>query len=174
LGLAPSKLYYHFGLLEKIGIIAVVETRMVANIMEKVYRSKGSHIDVDRSLLNFHTDQGKDSINTLMISTLDTTRDDVLRSMQARYASLEGGADQRPRNVNISRMLSRMSDERAAEFHHRIAELMAEFDEADTGTPAPGQPHDVTFALTVAFYPSFYFREDDGPPPGAAAASSQT
>jgi DNA-binding transcriptional ArsR family regulator len=34
LGLAPSKLYYHFGLLEKIGLIAVVETRMVANIME--------------------------------------------------------------------------------------------------------------------------------------------
>ena len=175
LGLAPSKLYYHFGLLEKIGLITVVETRMVANIAEKVYRATGSHIAIDPSLLNFQTDEGKESINTLMISTLDTTRDDVLRSLQARYNALGDGVAQQPRSVNLSRMLSRMSDERAREFHQRIAALMAEFDAADTGPPVPGEPENVTFALTVAFCPSFYFREDDeGQPPGAAAAHHET
>ena len=39
LGLAPSKLYYHIGLLEKHGIIEVAETRMVANLQEKDYRA---------------------------------------------------------------------------------------------------------------------------------------
>jgi DNA-binding transcriptional ArsR family regulator len=175
LGLAPSKLYYHFGLLEKIGLITVVETRMVANIAEKIYRATGSHITIDPSLLNFHTDEGKETINTLMISTLDTTRDDILRSLQARYAMLDEGSQRHPRAVNVSRMLSRMSDERAQEFHQRIVGLMNEFDEADAGPAAPGEPAPITFALTVAFYPSFYFREDDGgQPPGAAAARPET
>jgi len=30
LGLAPSKLYYHFNMLEKVGLIKVVESRQVA------------------------------------------------------------------------------------------------------------------------------------------------
>lgn len=176
LGHAPSKLYYHFGLLERIGLIAVVETRMVANIVEKIYRATGSHIDIEPSLLNFHTDAGKETINTLMISTLDTTRDDILRSLQARYAMLHEGHERHPRAVNVSRMLSRMSDEQAQEFHRRILALMTEFDQADAGPAAAEQPEPVTFALTVAFYPSFYFREDKdhGPPPGAAAAHSET
>jgi DNA-binding transcriptional ArsR family regulator len=175
LGLAPSKLYYHFGLLERIGLITVVETRMVANIAEKIYRATGSHIDIEPKLLNFHTDEGKETINTLMISTLDTTRDDILRSLQARYAMLDEGSQRHPRAVNVSRMLSRMSDDQTQEFNRRIIELMNEFDAADAGPAAPGALAPVTFALTVAFYPSFYFREDgDGPPPGAAAAHGET
>jgi len=170
LGLAPSKLYYHFGLLEKIGLITVAETRMVANMMEKIYRATGSHIDIDPSLLNFQTDQGKESINTLMISTLDTTRDDILRSLQARYASLDDGAERHPRAVRISRLLSRLSDEQAQEFHRRVGELMAEFEAADTGPAAPGDPEPVTFAFTVALYPSFYFRDDKAGPPAATPA----
>jgi AcrR family transcriptional regulator len=175
LGLAPSKLYYHFGLLEKIGLIAVVETRMVANIAEKIYRATGSHIAVEPSLLNLRTDAGKETVNTLTVSTLDTTRDDLLRSLQARYAMLDAGSSRRPRAVNVSRMLSRLSDEQAQEFNRRIVALMHEFDAADAGPTPAGEDEPVTFALTVAFYPSFYFREDDGgKPPGAAAAHGET
>src|SRR5215207_1521313 len=53
LGLAPSKLYYHFTTLEKLGLIEVAETRMVANMVEKLYRSSIDTLDVDPSLFKF-------------------------------------------------------------------------------------------------------------------------
>jgi hypothetical protein len=123
--------------------------------------------------LNFQTDQGKETINTLLVSTLDTTREDLLRSLEARYALLDQGAAKRPRPVQVTRVQSRMSDERADEFHRRLSELMAEFEAVDSGPAAVGEPEPVTFTLTIAFYPSFYF-DDPGQdrPPDAAAAEA--
>jgi len=56
LGLAPSKLYYHFGLLEKHGLIEVVETRAVANMTEKLYQATASDLRMEDGLLTVATD----------------------------------------------------------------------------------------------------------------------
>lgn len=155
LGLAASKLYYHVNLLEKHGLIKVVDTRIVSGIIEKQYRATASRLEVDHSLLAFTTDAGKENINTVLLSTLDTTRDDILRSLQARYFELEtGNVEKRPRRVVVARQLSRIPDERAEEFGRRLDDLLKEFDTADTDAPDLQ-----TYALTIAFYPSFYFRE---------------
>ena len=88
LGLAPSKLYYHFGLLEKIGLVVVADTRQIANIVEKTYRVAARSIEVDPALFNFTTEAGKENLNTALMATLDATRDDVARSLQARYTAI--------------------------------------------------------------------------------------
>jgi DNA-binding transcriptional ArsR family regulator len=165
LGLAPSKLYYHFGLLEKIGLVVVADTRQIANIVEKTYRLAAPNIEVEPSLFNFNTQAGQDNLNTALVATLDTTRDDVLRSVQARYTALESGTPPRPRNMMLSRVLSRISDERADEFKRRLAALLQEFDTADSDASAQ------TYALMVAFYPSFHYRTD---PPTQGAAPDTT
>src|SRR5690606_22394627 len=108
LGQSASKLYYHLGLLEKAGLIRVVETRMVANMVEKQYQATAQNSEVDRGLLTFATDAGKEHINTVLASTLDHTRDDILRSLAARYFALDQGAGQRPRRVMLNRVLSRI------------------------------------------------------------------
>lgn len=161
LGLAPSKLYYHFGLLEKIGLVAVADTRQIANIVEKSYRVVAANIEVDPALFNFNTEAGKENLNTALLATLDTTRDDVMRSLHARYSALEGGAPPRPRNMMLSRVLSRIADKRADEFKARLAALLQEFDTADDDAAAE------TYALMIAFYPSFYYRTDPPAQPGA-------
>ena len=158
LGLAPSKLYYHFGLLERIGVIAVADTRQVANIVEKTYRATAEDVEVDPALFNFNTDAGKENLNTALVATLDTTRDDVLRSLQARYTALEDGTAPRPRHLMLSRVLSRIPDERADEFKQRLAALVHEFENSDDNAA------ETTYAVMVAFYPSFYYRTD---PPAA-------
>src|SRR5688572_17993581 len=84
LGLGASKLYYHFGLMEKAGLIEVVATRQVRNMVEKDYRATASTIDVNPSLLNLNTSEGQENIQAMLAATLDTTRDDILRSVQAR------------------------------------------------------------------------------------------
>lgn len=154
LGLAASKLYYHVNLMEKHGLIRVVDTRVVSGIIEKTYRAAATNLDIDPSLLAFTTDAGKDNINTVLVATIDTTRDDILRSLQARYFELEQGAGQRSRRVVVTRQLSRIPDERADEFAARLDALLKEFNAADTDSPDLQ-----TYALTVAFYPSFYFRD---------------
>jgi DNA-binding transcriptional ArsR family regulator len=158
LGLAPSKLYYHFGLLEKIGLIEVVETRMVANMVEKQYGATAAGIEVDPALLVFSTPEGKENIQTLLSTTLDTTREDILRSLQARQFNLEQGDAPRPRRLILNRLGSRLPEARADEFGQRVEALLREFAEADLGSQAGAD--DQTYAMTVAFYPSFYFRDN--------------
>lgn len=153
LGLAPSKLYYHFGALEKLGMIEVAETRMVANMLEKTYRSAAHILDVDPALFQFSKDSDNESINILLSSTIDATREDLLRSMQARQFQLEQGADEQPRRIIINRVVSSVSEKRIGEFQERLVKLIQEFEAEDKTSKSADQP----YALTVAFYPSFYF-----------------
>jgi len=153
LGLASSKLYYHFGALEKLGLIEVAETRMVANMLEKTYRSAAHLLDVDPTLFNFSKGGDNESINILLSSTIDATREDLLRSLQARQFQLEQGAEEQPRRIIINRVVSSTSEKRIAEFQERLVKLIQEFEEEDKTSKSSDQP----YALTVAFYPSFYF-----------------
>lgn len=153
LGLAPSKLYYHFGALEKLGLIEVAETRMVANMLEKTYKSAADILDVDPSLFKFSKEGDNEPINILLSSTIDATREDLLRSMQARQFQLEQGAEETPRRVIINRIVSSVSEKRIAEFQDRLVKLIQEFEAEDSRS----KPKDQPYALTVAFYPSFYF-----------------
>jgi DNA-binding transcriptional ArsR family regulator len=150
LGVAPTKLYYHIRVMEKHGLIKVVETRVVSGIIEKQYRATAPRLKVEPSLLTSNSDTGKENINTVLLSTIETTREDILRSLQARYFELEEDT----RCMLISRQLSRFSDKFADEFCQRLDALLKEFSNANTDS-ADMQ----TYALTIAFYPSFYFHE---------------
>ena len=153
LGLAPSKLYYHFGALEKLGLIEVAETRMVANMLEKKFRSNADLLDVDPALFKFSKEGDNEPINILLASTIDATRDDLLRSLQARQFQLEQGADEQPRRLIINRVVSRVPEQRIDEFQERLMKLLQEFEAEDQTSKSSDQP----YALTLAFYPSFYF-----------------
>lgn len=157
LGLAPSKLYYHFNMLEKFGFIRVAETRQVANLLEKTFQAVASMLEIAPSLLSSTTDEGKDSIYTLVTSTLDTTREEMLRSFQARSHQLEQGVTKKPRSVVINRDIHYIPDDRAEEFAERIRNLLKEF--ATLEVP-PGSPEAMTYGLAVAFYPNFYYEEN--------------
>lgn len=155
LGLAPSKLYYHFATLEKLGLIEVAETRMVANMVEKTYQSRADVVDVDPALFQFAKQGENEPFHMAINSVIDATREDIIRSLQARQFQLEQGAQEQPRRFIINRVVSRISEARVGEFQDRLIALMQEF-EAENDTSARGaklQP----YALTVAFYPSFYF-----------------
>jgi DNA-binding transcriptional ArsR family regulator len=160
LGLAPGKLYYHFNTLEKYGLIEVAETRQVANMIEKLYRATAAEIDLEPSLLSFTTDQGKESIHTLLTSSLDSTRDDLVRSLQARAYNLEQGAAPQPRKAFVKRAVSRIPDDKADEFSERLLALLAEFETMDEAQGLEAQ-NNQTYALTLVFYPSYFYQEEE-------------
>jgi DNA-binding transcriptional ArsR family regulator len=159
LGLSPSKLYYHVNLLEKHGLIRVVDIRVVANIIENIYRATASNIEIDPELLSFKAEGGKENIHTLISNIIDSTREDFLRSLEARTFDLERGAPERARRAIMNRELSRMTDEKSEEFARRIEALIKEFSAADLEEESPDEALQ-TYALTIAFYPSFYFPDE--------------
>jgi len=159
LGLSPGNLYYHFNLLEKYGLIRVVETRMVGNLAERLYQSTAAEIDIDPGLISSETTEGQDSIRTTITSTIDATRDDLLRSLHARFTQLEQGAQPQLRRVVLSRSVRNVPESRLPEFFQRIQDLFADFEAAVVD---PGQPHSKNYALTVVFYPSFYLDDQGG------------
>ena len=154
LGLAPSKLYYHINLLEKYGLIKEVDTIIKANIIEKVYWISAYECKMDENLCNFSTPEGQESVMTAMLAPIDSTREDILRSLQARAAALDQGAEEHPREVVIFRELRMMTDQTADQFAERIKEVTRDFDQFE-GDDESEEAH--LRALTVSFYPSFYY-----------------
>jgi hypothetical protein len=104
-----------------------------------------------------------------LVATLDATREDILRSLQARAAAVDQGAAKQPRRIIVGRTLSHLPDDRADEFHERFQALMEEFEAADTDDATQ-----TAYALTVAFYPSFYFREEAAGQPGDTPAPASS
>jgi DNA-binding transcriptional ArsR family regulator len=156
LGDTPNKLYYHFSLLEKQRLIEVAETRLIANLLEKIYRAAARHIDVDPLLVSFTTAEGRAAMRAFVTPVIDATREDLVRSLQVRQNQLESGGEHPPRPLFIAREVSHISDARVAEFSERLKALVNEFVETGEGAPTADSP---SYALTVAFYPSFYYHE---------------
>jgi DNA-binding transcriptional ArsR family regulator len=156
LGLSSSKLYYHFNLMEKHGLIEVVETRLVGNLIEKIYRTVARDLEIDHSLLNFSESGENEGIDEVVHSLLETTREDISRSLQARYRSLAEGAPKVPRRILMNRIQVYLTDEKFHEFEQKLFDLFREFEQADlqTGRDREGVQ---LFSLAAFLYPSFYY-----------------
>ncbi len=161
MGLPPSKLYYHVNMLEKHGLIQVVDTTVHGNIIEKHYWISAYDIRMEESLCSFGTPEGQENVTAMMVAPIDATRQDIIRSLEARAFAIERGAEKHPRDVLVFRELSNISDEQADEFLSRLKELTKKFE----GASNQESGDDVqTHALTIAFYPSFYYDQprDEG------------
>ncbi len=154
LGLSSSKLYYHINLLEKHGLIQEVDSIIKANIIEKVYWITAYECKMDENLCNFSTPIGQQSTMTSMVAPIDTTREDILRSLEARATALEQGAEPHPRELIVRREVQNMSDDIADQFADRLNAILEDFKKYE-GDESDQDTH--TRALTIAFYPSFYY-----------------
>lgn len=154
LGLPPSKLYYHINLLEKHGMIKVIEEHIVANIIEKVYRATATEFAITPSLLSFKTDESRETFNSMLLSTLDKTREDVMRSLEMRTQALEHNVERPPRQVVLAQLTTRVSEARAIELEERVQALIKEFEREEAESADQGEDGRI-YGLTIAFYPQF-------------------
>lgn len=159
LGLGASKLYYHVKTLEKFGLIRVVGTHVIGNIIEKEYWITAYNYSVNQDIYNFDVqdNESKQNIISMVLTTLDTVREDFVRSIEARAYNLEHGAEQQPRNVVTFREICRVPDEKIEAFQTRLRALLNEFETLDEPENTDIQP----WAFTVLFYPTFYFDQPE-------------
>ncbi len=149
LKLSPKKLYYHVNLMEKHGLIVVVDTRLVSGIVEKQYQARACNYVVDKSLLAL-TDEASGEFSYLrgMLDTiLEATSSDVMRA--ARRGLIKSDPDDRRRStLHLQRCGLHLRPEMREQFVKRLEALIAEFQvEKSAGNDSNMQPYKMTVVL---------------------------
>jgi DNA-binding transcriptional ArsR family regulator len=157
LGLASSRLYYHFNMLEERGLIKVVETRTISNMIEKIYWVTAEEIEFNKELLNFSLEGGQENFVKVINSSLDSVREDMMRSLQARKYSLEHGAKEIPRNMILINTKKRLKDKDFQAFTKRFKKLLKEFGDMPEEEDAVEDAN--VYSLACYLYPSFYYED---------------
>lgn len=146
-----SKLYYHINMLEKHGLIKVAETQIVSGIIEKHYQISADNITIDRELFaaGVSQDEKAAAIMSLLDSTLDSTRADMLKFVRALVADDETERKFSGHRGQITRESARITLAQAEEFNLRLLALMGEFQKMS----APEGEEAFVFGYTVVFHP---------------------
>ena len=144
IGVPPKSLYYHVNLLEKHGLIRVVETRLVSGIAEKRYRAtaylfqfidaepspgmtrKRAAVDAVASMFAITEDEMRISIESQLVRTDDRQEDDQYPFLQWNLLDL--------------------SQDEALDLGRRLGALLDEFQGRQDGS-SPRSPHRVLAVL---------------------------
>lgn len=134
IGLAPTKLYYHFNLLEELGFITVTETRIVSGIIEKQYQATSQTFAIERSLLNPGGDQGE-GLETALDAMIDPIRREILHGAATGVIDMSQNAPT-SRRLRITRERITMTEAEAEVFYKRLDDMIAELDQKKRDNPA--------------------------------------
>jgi hypothetical protein len=163
MGMTANKLYYHVNMLEEHGLLALIKTRTVGNMLERLYQTAAERFEIAADLLSFSTHEGQERAEQVVVASLDATRQDLLRSMEARRLQREQGGELCPSQAVVGRVVSRLTQEQADAFRKRLCDLMEQFGQADLGAKVLDDDSAAveTYALGVAYYASFDFPEQN-------------
>lgn len=148
----PGKLYYHINLLEKHGLIHVVDTRIVSGIIEKQYRAVARSIHVDRRLLTPDA-AGSDTLEVMLSTIFDATKADLRRSFGAGIVTLDDDTPDRAFLLHARPLLTAVQFQ---EFRQKLEALLKTYTadrEPDPADPAAADPRQ-RYGITIALYRS--------------------
>lgn len=134
MGLVPASVHYHVKVLERSGLVALVEVKEKSGILEKYYRSIAREFQVDPSLGRAPEAPG-------------LALDALIRDMRSSITHLQQTGNTDPL-INVQLVNVRLGRDVAARFAARLHDLAAEFSAAEE-PDAEG-----TYALALAVYPS--------------------
>lgn len=141
LGKPPTKLYYHFNLLEKHNLIQLVDTRVVSGIIEKHYQATAKQYFVAKDLLTPGNIENDEGLELTLNSIFTDAKNDIFTSMRDGVISSESEAPKNKRMILGQHRLS-LTDEQAVELYERVNALFKEFaamsdenDHSNKGTP---------------------------------------
>lgn len=151
LKLPATKLYYHVNLMEKHGLIQVVETNIVSGIVEKKYQVVARNYRIDDQLL---ADQSASTENMyrMVSAMLDMTRSEIQRTMQV--------TQQNPFDASrgiLWRSTLRLTPEQYEELYGRFQSFLDEMNALNREGKEEGTD---LYGLTLAWYPVVAPTED--------------
>jgi len=123
----PTKLYYHFNLLEKHALIQMVDTRVVSGIIEKHYQASALAYRVDSRLLTPGAAEFEEGLELTLSSILADTKNEITDSLRDR--AINPDAEQaEARHYTLAQSRMRLTTEQFREFNRRLYALVKEFE----------------------------------------------
>jgi DNA-binding transcriptional ArsR family regulator len=126
LDMLPTKLYYHINLLEKHGLIVLVDTRVVSGIIEKHYQIAAKSVRVAKHLLSTGTDPEGEGLNLTIGTLLETTREELMESARAGMVEWDDEGE-RHKGISFHMGTLNLTDEQAADFYHEVESLLERY-----------------------------------------------
>jgi len=151
----PTKLYYHFNLLEKHNLIKMVFTRIVSGIVEKHYVATAHLYRLADGLLAPGNSEFEERLEVILSGLYGSLRNDMRESLKAGV--IDFGENAPPhRRLKLLQGAIYLTPDRADEFYQRLETLIKEFgmvkyqEPVDESLASGKQPY--TFLL--AWHPS--------------------
>lgn len=145
-----TRLYYHINMLEKHGLIRLVDVKNIGGAVdEKFYQVTARSFVIDRKWLTvIDPDENITRIEAVLSTTLDACKDDIRRAIDSGRIDLTQTAPH-PNAIITRRGITRMTPEQAVEFQQKVLDLLQTF-----SINAEDEPDDGGYyGLSIHFYP---------------------
>lgn len=147
LGVPPTRLYYHVNLLEEAGVVAVVETRKVGAMLQKVYQTRAKGFRPSPELSRGDHEPGELAKAAAGV-VLDGARVDAEEALTDYFTRVREGDSDAKAPGSFGRSLAFFTIERAREFSKKLEELInEEFDQEE------GEEDGAEYSFTFVFFP---------------------
>jgi len=134
----PTKLYYHFNLLEQHGLIQLVDTRIVSGIIEKHYQASARSYHVARGLLAPGGTEHEQGFELTLSGVMTDARNDLLESRRAGLITYDEDAAPH-KKLLLAQLRLTLTSEQAVAFRQRLDALVDEFADLSTANEESGQ-----------------------------------
>ncbi len=143
LDIPATKLYYHVNLLQKHGLIQVVDHHITGNLVEKIYQVTALQFKIVNPLISDKVPA--ESAEALFGSMLEATQ----RDFQLAYAQRDETEGVPPRHPFFSKKGFKLTDEQLTALHQKLDSLIQEVTELGVQNEAIDEP---LYELSLIFY----------------------
>lgn len=144
MGAPPTRLYYHFNLLEEVGVIQVVDTRKVGAMLQKVFQTSARSFRPSPKLAQ--ADISPEELARITAGVvIDGAAADALETLTWNFTAIKEGKPEERRPGSIGRAVGFFDKEEAKAFAEKLEKFIAEeFGERDRGL---GDEYGFTFVF---------------------------
>jgi DNA-binding transcriptional ArsR family regulator len=153
LDLPATKLYYHINLLEKHGLIVLVDTRLVSGIIEKHYQVAAHNVRVAKHLLSPGTDPAGEGLNLTIGSFFDSARNELLQSVKEGIVEWNDEGE-RHKGLSLHTSILNLNEQEAAQFYREVESLFQRYAELSQQNETDETPEDKAFRTLYILFPT--------------------
>ena len=158
LEMASNRLYYHFKMLESHGLIKVVDSRLVNNMIERDYWLVAEEIRIDKDLLKFSSEEEQENIVQMVRSSWEATLEDIMGTLKSQQHLIENGQPKNFQEMVMLKLQSRLTPKSYKAFIEQFNQLMEEFNHPEEDLDKEEEFQE--YHLACFIYPSYSYIEN--------------
>ncbi len=121
-----TKLYYHFNLLEKHGLIVLVDTRIVSGIIEKHYQAAARVYRVAKNLLAPGSDEFDEGLELTLNGVFTSTKQEILANIHDATIDMAEDAPWH-RRMSLSNYRFELTPKQYEKLHDALKGILTEY-----------------------------------------------